>query len=388
LVSLVEASPKRRLAETTARRVFKDVVAGLVHCHAAGVWHMDVKPDNVLMAGGSARVTDFGSASTARLTCQPCGTLEYACPEALAAGVSTPSPSTASSVACSRSSSRCGSPTPGGAGASAPPGSGCGGVAFRMADPVRVTLDADKADVWALGVSMVTCLTGSYPWGCARSSDPVYDAWCDAWDRLLVASSMRTHSSSGSPAVPVVSSTCCTPTSTSSPAATAAFASPLSAPSTAPTSLFARFSRKAARSVSPQPSVDLGVEPLVPLCAGLAGSGKLCRDGVTALGLNLLTRCGRAEVTVALSPLLLDLLVRMLDPRPHMRLSMEEVAAHPWMASDASAGAPGSSAVLGARAPAKALGAATGGGKGGSGSRTALPTLLSTRKPTSVREAW
>ena len=270
-------------------------------------------------------------------------------------------------------------PNPGGAGTSAPPGSGCGGVAFRMADPVRVTLDADKADVWALGVSMVTCLLGVFPWGCARHADPMYDAWCDAWDRLLVAGSMCTHSSPAVPVVPEVEGH-------SPPHAGRRLAPATAAATTLP-------------------------DTLLPLCAGLAGSGKLAKDSIAALGQLLVsgftapvvvpcpTTATSTTATLAAaphpvpspsspSPLLLDLLVRMLDPRPHMRLSMEEVAAHPWMASDASAGAPGSSAVLGARAPAKALGAATGGGKGGSGSRTALPTLLSTRKPTSVREAW
>ena len=101
------------------------VVAGLVHCHSQGVWHLDVKPDNILIAGceglsvlevaprnsGSSsestaasprsaskgdgscgascaapdiKITDFGCAATAQRTTQPCGTVDYACPEALA----------------------------------------------------------------------------------------------------------------------------------------------------------------------------------------------------------------------------------------------------------------------------------------------------------------
>lgn len=101
------------------------VVAGLVYCHSQGVWHLDVKPDNILIAGsegltvlqvtphsaprtaqaaspashddsegagrGAAcsitapdiKITDFGCAATHQWTAQPCGTLDYACPEAL-----------------------------------------------------------------------------------------------------------------------------------------------------------------------------------------------------------------------------------------------------------------------------------------------------------------
>ena len=66
------------------------VVAGLLHAHAQGVWHLDVKPDNVLLAisgsdpacgGSSVRVADFGAASLSQWTCQRGGTKEYAPPE-------------------------------------------------------------------------------------------------------------------------------------------------------------------------------------------------------------------------------------------------------------------------------------------------------------------
>ncbi len=85
------------------------VVAGLLHCHSKGVWHLDVKPDNILIAAGPSgsaatsphrrdaatptaptdagadvvKVADFGCACTTQVTAQPCGTHDYACPEAL-----------------------------------------------------------------------------------------------------------------------------------------------------------------------------------------------------------------------------------------------------------------------------------------------------------------
>ena len=45
-----------------AIRILREVASALAHAHDRGVAHRDIKPDNVMLAGGSAMVTDFGVA--------------------------------------------------------------------------------------------------------------------------------------------------------------------------------------------------------------------------------------------------------------------------------------------------------------------------------------
>ncbi len=44
----------------TAVQLFKDILRGVQHIHDYGVIHRDIKPDNVFLRNGVAKVGDFG----------------------------------------------------------------------------------------------------------------------------------------------------------------------------------------------------------------------------------------------------------------------------------------------------------------------------------------
>ncbi|KAJ1255577.1 hypothetical protein BS78_K185200 [Paspalum vaginatum] len=80
----------RGIGEASARRVFQQLVSALEYCHSLGVYHRDIKPDNILIDDtGSIKVADFGlsalvgTAQQEALLHTVCGTPMYLAPEVL-----------------------------------------------------------------------------------------------------------------------------------------------------------------------------------------------------------------------------------------------------------------------------------------------------------------
>eukprot|EP00755_Sulcionema_specki_P001840 Sspe_Gene.117588::Locus_109101_Transcript_1_1_Confidence_1.000_Length_736::g.117588::m.117588/K07198/PRKAA, AMPK; 5'-AMP-activated protein kinase, catalytic alpha subunit len=86
LFSEITSSPLGRLDEETARKRFQDILLGIHACHAAGVVHRDVKPENLLLTSkGRVKLGDFGFArriDRLKDASVGAGTRQYLAPEA------------------------------------------------------------------------------------------------------------------------------------------------------------------------------------------------------------------------------------------------------------------------------------------------------------------
>lgn len=122
--------------------VGRQLAEALHHCHANGVFHRDIKPDNVLVhkAAGCVRLADFGSATTERFPKDCCTTSGFAAPEALRC----------STAASSAESTPSAGPAP---------------------------YDAAAADVWSLAISLFCTLYARHPWTVATEEDTFYCDW-------------------------------------------------------------------------------------------------------------------------------------------------------------------------------------------------------------------
>ncbi|EEH54051.1 uncharacterized protein MICPUCDRAFT_5956, partial [Micromonas pusilla CCMP1545] len=79
---------RKRLSERESARMFRQMCAGLMYCHANGVVHRDVKLENVLLdANANVKIIDFGLSAVltpGRRLRVHCGSPSYAAPEIVA----------------------------------------------------------------------------------------------------------------------------------------------------------------------------------------------------------------------------------------------------------------------------------------------------------------
>lgn len=139
-------SPDVGISEELAHLYFTQLLAALNFCHASGIVHRDVKPENMLLDHeGNLKLADFGLADLFKYQgkekrcTEACGSAPYAAPE-LALGV-----------------------------------------------PYR----AQPIDIWSAGVVLFTLLVGNTPWDQPTSASEEYSMYLsgeifqhDPWSRL------------------------------------------------------------------------------------------------------------------------------------------------------------------------------------------------------------
>jgi serine/threonine-protein kinase len=131
-----------------AAGILRDVAKALAFAHANGVAHRDIKPDNVLLAGGSAVVTDFGIAKA--IAAATGGRDSTAAPESVSNG----SGETATGVPAD----------PRDFSTLTQAGTSLGTPAYMAPEQAAGDPDADhRADIYSFGVVAYELLAGRHP---------------------------------------------------------------------------------------------------------------------------------------------------------------------------------------------------------------------------------
>jgi len=80
-------SHQGRLHDSTARRLFQQLISAVEYCHDRGVAHRDLKPENILLHNTDIKIADFGLSNIMRdgeFLRTSCGSPNYAAPEVIA----------------------------------------------------------------------------------------------------------------------------------------------------------------------------------------------------------------------------------------------------------------------------------------------------------------
>lgn len=89
LMSFLSRCDGHRVPLSHARRLYRQLSAGLAHCHSRGIAHCDIKPENIALdsRGRRLKLLDFGCVAPLDTTlAEARGTMPFLSPEALLAG--------------------------------------------------------------------------------------------------------------------------------------------------------------------------------------------------------------------------------------------------------------------------------------------------------------
>lgn len=94
--------------------IFKQICQAVNYCHRKNVYHLDIKPENIMICGKKTKLIDFDLAVCSKepKISKYCGTALYCCPQILG----------------------------------------------------RVPYDPKKADIWSIGVTMYVLYESNFPW--------------------------------------------------------------------------------------------------------------------------------------------------------------------------------------------------------------------------------
>ena len=72
---------KKRVPEQVAKYIFSQQVQTIRDLHNAGIYHLDIKPENFVLKEGRVLLADFGHSTKKTIMTNKAGTLGYQCPE-------------------------------------------------------------------------------------------------------------------------------------------------------------------------------------------------------------------------------------------------------------------------------------------------------------------
>ena len=67
-ITLLDELSSKHLSETQILTILKDVCESLTEIHNLGIYHLDLKPQNLVLVNNRYKICDFGSAIDTKVT--------------------------------------------------------------------------------------------------------------------------------------------------------------------------------------------------------------------------------------------------------------------------------------------------------------------------------